>query len=528
MKLSPRSRLYYPLAFLAGGLLPLGLAPFNLWWLSIIAVGVFPFLLGSTKGFLRGWAYGAGVFTVGVSWVYVSLSEHTTAGAIPAGAATAVLGICLGLFFGLQGYLHQLIPSRLQTSALSMVIWVLLEWIRSWLFTGFPWLYLGYTAQTTALFDNFIPIIGIYGCSFIIGLWGVLLTKFIIKTAQIKNIKKSLLESKLIVGVLVLIPALNIVLGEINWVQKTNESLTIALLQGNIAQSDKWNPQEAPKIVYQYLDMTEKAAFNNADLIIWPEAAIPYLYSESETALQETRNLITSFPQQPSLITGILTDDQPNAKPLPFSTPAQPGWPVIRNSVLLLEQQPEQDQLYHKQKLVPFGEYLPFADQLVQVFPFLEVFKHGITAGETDQLHIETHNWSFQPLICYEIAFPQLAYSESLQNNKLVDAIITVSNDGWFGLSHGPSQHFQMAQFRAMELGRPVIRATNTGITGIIEPDGYVKETLPREEKGILYATLKKSEGRTPYTYLGPYSVLGLILLVGIISLFMLSKAPRI
>ena len=151
--------------------------------------------------------------------------------------------------------------------------------------------------------------------------------------------------------------------------------------------------------------------------------------------------------------------------------------------------------------------------------PFLASFKHGIEKGREAQAPFDVMGWQIQPLICYEIAFPGLAHRQSTQQAKSVDALVTLSNDGWFGLSHGPSQHFQMAQFRAKELGRPVIRATNTGITGIIGADGEVLSIAPRQELTALGHKIERVQGRTPYSIMGPNSILMIISLAFVIRM---------
>ena len=165
--------------------------------------------------------------------------------------------------------------------------------------------------------------------------------------------------------------------------------------------------------------------------------------------------MLHQAPQDAELISGILTDNQPGTTPDDTTQPARQktiepnNWPTIRNSVLKLNANSHEDQFYHKQNLVPFGEYLPFAQTLVSIFPFLEAFKHGITKGPEQQPPFYTNGWFLQTLICYEIAFPELAFDQARrqaqnQTSPLVDAILTVSNDGWFGLSHGPSQHLSL------------------------------------------------------------------------------------
>ena len=380
-------------AFLLGCLLPLGLAPFNLWWLSMLSVGLFPFILGHKSGFLRGWAYGAGVYIFGVSWVYVSLANYTTAGPLSAGLATALLGIILGLFFACLGWVHHRFPIGWRTPLLSTVLWVGFEWVRSWIFTGFPWLYLGYTGLTSWLVSHWIPVVGIYGSSFLIGLWSILAVAIGLQSAA----KKSAYAAKLVrntaftstwlsCSILIAIPLANLVFSQFEWTTATDQSLKFALIQGNIEQGDKWDSEKAAMINGNYLNLSKQALQQNADIIVWPEAAVPHLYSEATDVLEAARqamvNSIQNQNQTPSLITGILTDTPNETKD---------DLAIIRNSVLLLTTTKTNDVLYHKQKLVPFGEYLPFAEQLISVMPFLSAFRHGITKGPEQQASLATH-----------------------------------------------------------------------------------------------------------------------------------------
>lgn len=507
------------LSFLAGAILPLGLAPFDLWWLTLLSVGSFPLLLGSSNGFWRGWAYGSGVFTAGVSWVYVSLANYSSAGPVGASLATLALGVSLGLFFAVLGVIHQLLPKKFRHPLISSALWVGCEWLRSWIFTGFPWLYVGYTGLTAPLVNHLIPIIGIYGCSFLLSLWGMIGVKLI--WSRLEHRRPSRFSWSFL-SILIALPLINLAFSQQQWIQQVEEKpLRLALIQGNIDQRDKWDRDKAPRIEQYYLNTTALALQDNVDLVVWPEAALPYLYTNGLNTLAHARTLLQAAPQKPTLITGVLTDNQQGALPqLPVTRndiSDEDFDAVVRNSVLLLSQNTVNDRLYHKQQLVPFGEYLPFAEQLIKVMPFLGAFRHGIHRGPSEQTVFTTQDWSLQPLICYEIAFPALAFNEMRSEPRLPDALLTVSNDGWFGLSHGPAQHFQMAQFRAKEFGRPVIRVTNTGITGVIAPNGSTLASLPRQQSLTLFYDLPKVTGTTPYSNIGPNIILLFVMLASLL-----------
>jgi len=489
------------LALCIGALVPLGLAPFDYTWLGFIGIGLWPWLFNNSmqstkpsKPFLLGWSYGSGFFLCGVSWVFVSIYQYSNAGLIGASLATLGLSVSLGLFFAIMGSLYQRFAIFHATLFGFAGIWVAFEWIRSWAFTGFPWAYVGYSAESSSIFHGFIPLIGIYGCTWVIAWWSSAGIQLITQWKNLANSQKCIHGCSII-----LVLAVGIGSQSFQWTTQDQQTMKVALVQGNVPQKDKWNPLKAQAISETYRRASIDALRNKADLIVWPEAAVPYLYNDSLAYLELMRKSIEEYQSNadqssysPRLITGVLSDLT---------------WPEVKNSVVLLGSSADTDQLYHKQKLVPFGEYLPFAEQVVRVFPFLEIFKHGITSGSANQKAFQVNSFLISNFICYEIAFPQFVY----KNSKDTDILLTISNDGWFGNSHGPEQHFQMAKFRAIELGKPVIRATNTGITAAINQYGIVEKRLPKGVQKYLLADVHKAKGQTPYSRIGPNVILLII-----------------
>ena len=251
------------------------------------------------------------------------------------------------------------------------------------------------------------------------------------------------------------------------------------MVQANISQHDKWRREYRQPTLTLYKNLSEPY-WESSDLIIWPEAAIPMYYQYANDFLDQMD--VLAAKHQSALLTGIPSRD----------THSDNSY----NSIITIG---NGNGVYHKQNLVPFGEYIPFANLLGNVLAFFELPASTMHAGNTDQAALTIQQWQSKPLICYEIVYPGLTAKAA----GVSDVLITVSNDSWFGASIGPLQHLQMAQMRALENGRYVLRSTGSGVSAIINPAGQVVARSEQFEQTVLTGEFKLMQQKTPWTAFG-------------------------
>ncbi len=479
-------------AVLAGGLLPLALAPFNLWPLALFSVAGLAYLLDSLKGrqaFYCGWFYGLGLFGVGVSWVYISIVQYGPTTVLLAGLLTFLLIAYLALLVGLTAYvyaryLRDTPGGRYWAWA---ALWVLGEWLRSVLLTGFPWLYVGYAYITTPL-AGWAPVGGVWAISFVVAMTGAVVAQL----AYGRCVRRAMA----VVLVLWLSGAL---LGAVTWVKPADQPvLDVALVQANIAQSDKWDPTQYEAIIARYQQMSAPL-WSQVDVVVWPEVAIPALYQQAGDFLQPMASLAQQYDAH--LVTGI-----------PYAVTDDHGRLRYYNSMAVLD---EREQFYFKQRLVPFGEFTPFAQWLGDVMAVFALPIAGMSPGPVQQPLLKVAGSQWAPLICYEIAYPHHTWSNGW--NDQADVLITLSNDAWFGRSLGPWQHLQMAQMRALELGRYVLRATSTGVSAIIDQRGRLLQRSEWFVPQVITGRIVAYQGLTPFARWASWPLLilcGLIIII--------------
>jgi apolipoprotein N-acyltransferase len=473
---NPPSRLVsYLLALLAGAMLPLAFAPFGLFPLAVVAPALLFYVWKSVTpwgAFWRGWVFGLGQFGVGVSWVYVSFHDFGYMHPLLAGLLTALFVMILALYPALLGYsLVRIFPgcNRVRLLLAAPALWVLLEWVRSWLFTGFPWLLLGYSQSDSPL-AGFAPVFGVYGIS-----WATAFTASLLLYAILAG-KRGALQNAL--PVFVLLWGAGFGLGQIEWASPSGEPLEVGLVQGNISQAIKWQPEQARPTLDLY--MSESLAQGEADLLIWPETAIPLFKHEAEDFLAELdrhrRASGTDF------ITGIAE--------------LQADSQLAYNSILALSDHPG---IYHKRRLVPFGEYVPFRTLLGGLLDLLQAPMSDFSAGPLKQPEIKVKGHVVGLSICYEDAYA----TEIRRAMPDAEFLVNLSNDAWFGDSIAPHQHLQIARMRALENSRYLLRATNTGISAIIGPKGKILARSPQFEVNVLRGQVQPLRHCTPYALSG-------------------------
>lgn len=523
------------LATILGALIPLSMAPFNWWPLGILSIAGLSLLVcdpTSTQShfktlFFRTFSYGIGVYTVGASWIFVSIHEHGGA-SIPLALFLITpfilfLALLLATPFMLLGKSLSSIKTPHENSSIPLCItmllvfpslWVIGEWFRGWAFSGFPWLYLGY-GHTDTWLSGWATVAGVLGVSWIVafcgGLLGLYLKLFLFMTSgssakTTQNNKHQKNKTKHNINILsgtTLLALLFWLSGAyfqtIAWTVPTGSPLSIGLVQPALPLNIKWDPHQLPAIVERYRTDTEKLL--NNDLVVWPESAIPRFYHEVTGYL----DTITSeaHDTQTALITGIPTaeDNIDQDSRNQSNTHQNSFYSSYYNSVIGLGLA---SGTYHKQHLVPFGEYVPFEKWLRGTIKFFDLPMSAFNPGPTEQPPITAKGATIGTAICYEIAYSELVRKSATNANLL----LTLSNDTWFGKSIGPKQHFQIARMRAIENGKPLIRATNDGISALITDDGKVKATIPAYKHDILEGTLEPRNGLTPFGQFGSFPVL--------------------
>lgn len=467
----------------AGALLPLGFAPFACWPLGIICPALLLLLLHNASARARLWRcalFAGGFFSVGASWVYVSIHDFGAASVPLATLLTGAFVLVLTFFFSLPFYLYGRYSAHRSShhSALFVwlfpCLWILAEWVRSWVFTGFPWLLLGYTQLGTPL-AGFAPVLGIYG----VGLMTLLVAAALV--AALTRRQPGWLALPLV------LLGSGWGLQQVAWTRAAGEPIAVALVQANIPQSMKWDPAFLQPTLEKYAELSEPL-WADHDWIIWPEAAVPLTYHRALPFLNQM--YARASDANATLMTGILYDD--------------PDHGVFYNSVLGLG---NGSGIFHKEHLVPFGEYVPLEQWLRQTIQFFNLPTSYITPGPAGQRLLQAGELRVAPALCYEIVYADLVAERAAG----AEVILTISNDAWFGDSLGPQQHMQMAQMRALENGRYVIRSTNNGITGVINPQGVIEAQIPQFVSAILRSQVTAHTGTTPYTRWGSAPTLVLV-----------------
>lgn len=479
------------IALIAGTLLPLALAPYHWWWLAVLSPALLYACLhqrNSKHAFFIGWSYGIGLWFVGAFWLYTSIHVYGDTPAALAVIMIALMAIAMGLFSAIQAWFYRrFFP---QTPLTFAPVWVLFEWIKTWIFTGFPWLFVGYAFTTYGL-DEYAPLFGIFGVSFAVILIAA-------------GLAECLFGKRFWVIPMILVLAGAWGAKQIQWVMpKDEKSLTVSLIQGNIPQDLKWlvEYQAETLSIYATLSQTEWGR----DLVVWPEASIPMFQTDIEPFL----DVISTHAKErgSAWVTGIPYWDVKN------STAQQP---LYYNSIMATGAASQG--LYFKQRLVPFGEYIPLSGALYWVLPGVQdgITLAGFSAGHDRQPPLMIKNHKLASAICYEVAYPNITRKNALNT----DFLVTISNDAWFTGTAGPWQHLQMVQMRAKENGRWIIRATNTGVTAFINAQGQIVKQLPMDVRDVLRGDLPAMTGETLYSRFGDWIILSfciLLLLLGII-----------
>lgn len=471
------------LAAFIGATTTLAFAPFSYWPIAIFSPFLLLLLLNkqSTKaGFFIAFAWGLGQFGTGINWVHVSID---TFGGMPKIASITLMTLLvtyLAIYPALFGALLNRFFPKTNTQRLVIaapIIWLITDWLRGWVMTGFPWLWLGYS-QIDSPLKAYAPVSGVEAITLMLWLIAGSLA-LVVMTRKWGYLAIPALVFTLAFG-----------LNQVSWVKPDPSTKTsFALIQGNIDQKMKWVPSHRWPTLMKYTDISRDNW--GTDIIIWPEAAIPALESDLPAFLH---NLDTAAKANNSaLITGVLSQDDMGG---------------FYNNVLTLGQNGlgpydyDTAKRYSKHHLLPFGEFVPFGDLLRPIAPLFNLPMSSFQRGDFIQPNLVANGRHLVAALCYEIIF-----SEQVRQNVTPDTdfILTLSNDAWFGHSIGPLQHMEIARMRALELGKPLIRATNNGVTAVTDYKGRITKQVPQFQTEVLKADVTSTSGNTPYRSLGSW-----------------------
>ena len=445
-----------------------------------------------------GFAFGLGLFGAGVSWVYIALE---TFGGMPTAIAliaTAGFVAYLALWPGIAGYVavRFTAPHSLRRMIAAAALWTLCEWLRGWLFTGMPWLSLGYAELPGSALAGYAPIGGVFLVSLAVALVAALIA-FVFDALSEGRCRR--IAACAVVAVALY--AGGFALKRIEWTRADGAPIDVSLVQGDILEDVKFDPEFRERTFEIYRDLVERS---RGKPIVLPESAYPMFSDEvpDRVLLHLAR---TAAARGGDVLLGLFTAEPP----LPGTDE-----PRYFNTVLTLGS--SELQLYRKRHLVPFGETIPLK-------PILGWFIRSVlaipiadqTPGDKAQPPLAVAGTRATVNICYEDAFG----SELIDVARDARMIVNVTNDAWYGHSIAAWQHNQMAAMRALELDRPLVRATNTGITSAIAHDGRIVSELPWFTRGVLETTVRGRSGTTPYYRIADWLAIGLALLGAALTL---------
>ncbi|MBI5006319.1 MAG: apolipoprotein N-acyltransferase [Nitrosomonadales bacterium] len=474
----------YVTAFLAGVAAVMGFAPFGFFPLPVFALAVL-FWLWSRAGrpaqaAWLGLSFGMGLFCAGIGWIYVALHVYGYMHPILAALATALFAAVNATLPALAGYAQ----ARFRTSPTAHVmllmpaIWTLAEWLRGLLFTGFPWLAVGYSQVPDSPLAGYAPLVGVFGVSLIVAVSAALL--LVLWNARWSR------PGKIALSALLLVWIAGALLRPVEWTHAQGEPLKVSLLQGNIAQNEKFDDERLLGILEDYQRLAQSS---DARLIIMPETALPLL---RENVPENYQTILGDHARKNGgdILLGAFEKEDGN----------------YYNSVYSLGS--AESQHYRKNHLVPFGEFIPLRSVFGWIInEVLQIPMGDQTSGGADQPPLAVAGQMVAVNICYEDAFGE----EIIHALPAATLLVNVTNDAWYGESHAAMQHNQLSQMRALETGRMMLRATNTGVTSVIGADGRVQAMLPQHEAGVLTAEVRGYAGATPYVRWGNAAMLLLV-----------------
>ena len=478
------------LAFVLGAATTLAFAPFS--WSLLAPLLILPLLyicltVAPRDAAGHAFWYGFGLFLTGTYWIYISVHVNGNAAVWIAFFLMVGLALVMAAFLSAAGWLM----SRLSQGEpwlllfIAPAAWVLIEWLRGWVLTGFPWMALGY-GQIDSPLAGWAPVLGVYGVSFML----VLSTAAIVATSLAATSRGRVLG----IVALVLPWLLGGFLSAVEWTEPSGKALRTSIIQAGVAQDKKWDREQLQPIMTHYYSSTLGVA--DSDLVVWPEVAIPALNDQVEALISRVEADAKINGQ--TVLFGILE------RSFERSVDGR-----IYNSVILLGT--DERQRYRKRHLVPFGEYFPVPASVrewmkMQNLPYSDLAK----GDEVQPLLQAADGTRFGVAICYEDAYG----AEQLYALPEAGILINVSNDAWFGDSIAPHQHLEIARMRSLEFGRPTVRSTNTGISAFIGADGELLQTGRQFGPELMTANVQPRKGMTPYVAGGNWPIIGFCLAI--------------
>jgi apolipoprotein N-acyltransferase len=477
-------------ALIAGAATVPGFAPIGAFVFPLITLAVLFWLwLDATprRAFFLGWLFGLGLFLTGTSWVYVSL--HTF-GAMPMPlAALATLLFCafLGLFPAVAGWCTARWRGNASVTLLLLcpATWMFSEWVRDWIFTGFPWLALGYSQVDASPLAGYVPLAGVFGITLLLALCSGLL---VLLARRDGAGWQYALPLAAVVGA-------GFALKFIDWTQPTGINTRVSLLQGNVPQDMKWRPEALAATLKTYRDMVTAS---KAQLIVMPETALPMFLHQAP----------------PEYLEELAAHARGNKGDVLLGVPERRPTGEYYNSVISLGS--AKPQVYRKYHLVPFGEFIPLRPILGPIVGALAIPLQDFSRGAETQPPLDIAGQRVAVNVCYEDVFGE----EIIRPLPQATVLVNVSNVAWFGDSLAPAQHLQISQMRALETGRYMLRATNTGMTAVIDQRGKVLKAAPPFQQAAVEHDVPGYQGTTPFVRWGnglALALAGLMLLAGIL-----------
>ncbi len=484
-----RPRTSQAIFFVLGCIMTLAFAPFEMSLLApfVLVPFLYVCLTNSPRDSAKhGFWLGVGMFLTGTYWIYISVAVFGQAPIWIALLLMLGLVMVMSLYLWLTGWLVSRLASGepWRLLAVAPAAWVIIEWARGWVLTGFPWMALGYSQVDSAL-AGWAPVLGVYGVSALM----VLSTAALLVAIMTRG------RQQMIAVALVLVPGLfGAILKSVAWTDPVGEPLTATVIQGGISQDKKWLREQFQPTLDFYRNATREVA--SSDIVVWPEVSIPSVSDRVE-----------------NYVLGLESDARANGQTILFGilerVTERTLEPKVHNAIIAVNG--DQRQAYRKRHLVPFGEYFPVPAGVREWMRMMSLPHNDLSPGADHQPLITTLDGvQLAVAICYEDAYG----AEQLHALPEAGILINVSNDAWFGDSIAPHQHLQIARMRSLEVGRYTIRATNTGVSAFIDPRGKVLESGPQFEPVVMTRSIQPYEGATPYSATGNWPILSICFVI--------------